>query len=363
MASFSTRKVDGRYYARISEKGRSPQRKSWPLKTTQKMTAQVRLNKLRKAYDRGDWNPWEGGWLAPEPVPLEEVTGAFLEAKSHLRPRTRDTYDGILRRFRESLPPGAMLQDVEPGDIRAYVMAPNISNATQRKRYRHLRTFFNWAEDEEHIQSNPLGEMEPPKKETKEKAFLRPEDVQKLLSKIEEHILETRDAAGRIPDLEWLHRMIPVAVCTGLRRGELVALQWEDVDLAGRTIHVRHRGNFRTKGNAERRIPLRGDAEQVLAQMHEPGITGPVFTDRDGKAIKLNRVSRRFKDMAREAKLDERIHFHSLRHTTGSWLSMRGVPLRHIQAILGHSSTSVTEMYSHLAPETLNRAMEETFGG
>ena len=73
MASFSTRKVDGRYYARIADKGRTPARKSWPLKTTQKMTAQVRLNKLRKAYDRGDWNPWEGGWLTPEPMPLKEA--------------------------------------------------------------------------------------------------------------------------------------------------------------------------------------------------------------------------------------------------------------------------------------------------
>ena len=51
-----------------------------------------------------------------------------------------------------------------------------------------------------------------------------------------------------------------------------------------------------------------------------------------------------------------------LRHTIGSWLSMRGVPMRHIQAILGHSDWNVTEKYSHLAPETLDRAMEETFG-
>jgi site-specific recombinase XerD len=41
---------------------------------------------------------------------------------------------------------------------------------------------------------------------------------------------------------------------------------------------------------------------------------------------------------------------------------MRGVPMRHIQAILGHSDSSVTEIYSHLSPETLDRAMEETFG-
>ena len=97
--------------------------------------------------------------------------------------------------------------------------------------------------------------------------------------------------------------------------------------------------------------------------MHEPGLSGPVFTDRDGEPIRPGRVTTWFKDMARKAGLDERIHFHSLRHTTGSWLSMRGVPMRHIQAILGHSDRNVTEKYSHLAPETLHRAMEETFGG
>ena len=66
--------------------------------------------------------------------------------------------------------------------------------------------------------------------------------------------------------------------------------------------------------------------------------------------------------MIHEAELDDRLHFHSLRHTAGSWLSMRGVPIQQIRSILGHSTSRVTERYSHLAPETLDRAMEETFG-
>ena len=362
MASFTFRKIKGNYYARISEKGRDPRRKSWPLETSQKITAQKRLNRLRRAFDRGDWDPWEGGWLSPEPVPLQEVIDDFLSDKEHLRPRTQDTYAGILRRFREQLPPGAMLQDVEPDDLKQYIRDPELSSASQHKRFRHLRAFFNWAVENEKLERNPLDDVDAPKKEEKEKAFLRPEDVKTLLSTIETHVLETRDALGQISDLKWLYRMIQVAVSTGLRRGELVALQWEDVDLENRSIHVRHRGDFKTKGNAERRVPIRGDAEEALVQMHGPGISGPVFTDRDGEPIRPGRVTTRFKDMARKADLDERIHFHSLRHTTGSWLSMRGVPMRHIQAILGHSDRNVTEKYSHLAPETLDRAMEETFG-
>jgi site-specific recombinase XerD len=91
----------------------------------------------------------------------------------------------------------------------------------------------------------------------------------------------------------------------------------------------------------------------------------PVFVDADGDVPKPDRVSKRFKFYVRTAKLPNRkdLSFHSCRHTTGSWLSMQGVPLRVISEILGHSNTQVTEMYSHLSPEVMDRAMEETFGG
>lgn len=89
---------------------------------------------------------------------------------------------------------------------------------------------------------------------------------------------------------------------------------------------------------------------------------GPVFTDRDGKPVRSGWVTKWFKDMARKPGLDERVRFHSLRHTTASWLAMKGVPMRVIQSILGHSIVNVTERYFHLVPETLGAAMEETFG-
>lgn len=360
MPNFRMQKVKGKYYAYFDEKGRD--RKSWPLKTTQKRTAEKELSRLREAFYDGEFDPWNGGWQSPDPVPLPQAESEFLASKDNLRERTLDTYRGILRRFREELPPGVMLQDVTADDLEDYIRAPGITNATQRKRYRHLQAFLNWTADNLELESNPIEDVQRPKKEQKEKAFLSPEDVETLLSTIEDHILETRDALGNPPDLGWLHSMIRVAVATGLRRGEMVNLQWEDVDFESRRLHTRHRENFRTKGNRERLVPFRGGAEEALAQLHPgPDATGPVFTDRDGESIRPGRVSTRFKDMARKAELDERIHFHSLRHTTGSWLAMKGVPMQVIKEILGHSHQSVTEKYSHLAPETLDAAMEETF--
>jgi integrase len=239
------------------------------------------------------------------------------------------------------------------------------SNATQRKRYRHVRAWLNWCVEEGLIDRSPLDDLTQPKEEKKEAAFLKPKDVDRLLVAIENHMETTTDAVGRVPDLAWLADVIRLAVATGLRRGELVALRWEDVDLDDRRMHVRHRNGFTTKNSRERRVPIRGGALEVLRRMdaeRDVALDGPVFTDRGGLPIKPDRMTKAFKRMARKAGLDERIHFHSLRHTTGSWLAMKGVPIRVIQAILGHSSVNVTERYSHLAPETLDAAMEETFG-
>lgn len=165
-----------------------------------------------------------------------------------------------------------------------------------------------------------------------------------------------------------MNRMIRVAVGTGPRRGELLNLQWGDVDLETGRLVVRNRDGFTAKNGSERTVPLRGDALEALRAMYEartPLDNEPVFVDADDEPLKPDRVSKRFKFYVRKAKLAdaEELSFHSCRHTTGSWLSMQGVPLRVISEILGHSSTQVTEMYSHLQADVMERAMDETFGG
>lgn len=71
----------------------------------------------------------------------------------------------------------------------------------------------------------------------------------------------------------------------------------------------------------------------------------------DGKSI-----SRRFKRCVRKARLDDRIHFHSLRHTGISWLINRGVAPQFVERIAGHSSLAVTSIYSHVENDNLLRA-------
>lgn len=372
----SLRKHKGRYSARFYDSDRSPKRKEVALGTSRKSVAEPKLRRLDEAYARGDYDPWNGGWLV-ENETVEAAIGRFLEAKRRdgLQESTVEAYEYKLHAFAEHTPAGAMMRDVQPDHVHSYVHARvnvgqadegEASNATKRSRYRHVRAFFSWASENELVDENPVEEVSKPRKEEKEKAFLRPEDVKRILRSIDAHRKMREQEPGPTPRDRWLKQMIRVAVGTGLRRGELLNLRWRDVDVEAGRLVVRNRDGFTAKNGNERTVPLRGDALDALREMYEartPLDNEAVFVDANGDVPKPDRVSKRFKFYVRKAKLSDReeLSFHSCRHTTGSWLSMQGVPLRVISEILGHSNTQVTEMYSHLSPEVMDRAMEETF--
>ncbi|MCS3676231.1 integrase [Salinibacter ruber] len=372
----SLRKHKGRYSARFYDSNRSPKRKEVALGTSRKSVAEPKLRRLEEAYGRGDYDPWNGGWVL-ENETVEDAIGQFLDSKRRdgLQESTLDGYEYKLNNFARHTPVGAMMRDVQPDHVHSYVHArvnegqsneSTPSNATKRSRHRHVKAFFSWAEENELVDESPVEEVPKPRKEEKEKAFLKPEDVEKLLRTIDAHRKMKEDEPGPTPRDTWLKQMVRVAVGTGLRRGELLNLRWGDIDLDSGRLVVRNRDNFTAKNGNERTVPLRGDALDTVREMHEartPLDNEPVFVDANDDVPKPDRVSKRFKFYVRKAKLSDReeLSFHSCRHTTGSWLSMQGVPLRIISEILGHSNTQVTEMYSHLSPEAMNQAMEETF--
>jgi site-specific recombinase XerD len=368
----SLRKKSGHYYARFYDANRSPKQKEKALRTTRKSVARKRLVKWERAYEEGEFDPWRGGWLIENDT-VPDAVERFLNDKERdgLRPNTLSSYRYKLEVFTEHTPPGIMIRDVEPNHIHNYVHASKKnggapSNATKRSRYRHVRDFFSWAVDQSLADESPVDDVTQPRKEKKTKAFLRPEDIERILRAVDAHRKMRDGEPGPTPQDEWIKQIIRVAVGTGLRRGELLNLRWGDVDLHAGRLVVRNREDFTAKNGHERVVPLAGDALDTLQAMHDardPLDGAPVFVDAKNDVPKPDRVSKRFKFYVRKARLKHReeLSFHSCRHTTGSWLSMQGVPLRVISEILGHSSTEVTEMYSHLQPEVMHRAMRETF--
>jgi integrase len=147
--------------------------------------------------------------------------------------------------------------------------------------------------------------------------------------------------------------MILVALRTGLRFGELVALRWEDVDLVAGKVMVRrrlYRGTFDTpKSGKPREVPLSEDARAALKR-HRHLRGELVFCDLDGRPfshrVATNALSRALKRAGLRS-----MGWHSLRHTFASQLAMAGAPLKAIQELLGHANIQMTMRYAHLAPE------------
>jgi integrase len=162
--------------------------------------------------------------------------------------------------------------------------------------------------------------------------------------------------AGADPD--W-RAMIMVALKTGLRQGELLALKWDDVDLfAGRLVVRRNlsRGEITTPKNGKtREIPLGNDVGAALNR-HRHLRGDLVFCKAGGTTLTKGGTKHPLWRACKRAGL-RRIGWHVLRHTFASHLVMRKAPMKAVQELMGHSTIAMTERYAHLSPDVRKDAV------
>ena len=149
-----------------------------------------------------------------------------------------------------------------------------------------------------------------------------------------------------------LAAMVRLALATGMRRGALLALQWDDLDF--RTGHITLRGDSAKSGKTTQ-LPMTAAARAILESITPTG-SPYLFPGKDGgKRVEV----RRFTDRIRKAaNLPEGFRpLHGLRHTYASWLASSGkVDLFTLQKLLTHGSPQMTQRYAHLADEAMKRA-------
>jgi integrase len=157
----------------------------------------------------------------------------------------------------------------------------------------------------------------------------------------------TRDEFGRLLQHcpEALKPVITVAVHTGMRQGELLALRWADVDLENGFASVND-----PKNATPRKVPLNHTARELLCRLKNVARNDKVFCEENGESYASRTVQWQSRRAMKDAKI-ENFRFHDLRHTCASWLAMAGVPLLAIKEILGHKDIRMTLRYAHLAPD------------
>jgi integrase len=179
----------------------------------------------------------------------------------------------------------------------------------------------------------------------------------------------TRDDADRIiaHATGYWRSMIVVALNTGMRMGELEALRWDDVDLKRGVLRVCRSwwsgSTFTTpKSGKVREIPLNDVA--VSALQDHPRMVGCelVWHTASGGVIDKPDLYKGLSRICSRACV-RAVGWHVFRHTFASWLVQRGVPLKSVQELLGHSTIAMTERYSHLSPDVRREAVQALVRG
>lgn len=159
-----------------------------------------------------------------------------------------------------------------------------------------------------------------------------------------------RGAAKAHKRAPWMGPFIELAVNTGMRKGELLELEWSRVDLERGEIYL---APEHQKGKKYSVVPLNAGAVAALKALHRKGNRW-VFMYA-GERIKDVKSS--WASIRKDAGLSD-VRIHDLRHTCAAWLVQAGVPLREVAEVLRHGSIQTTMKYAHLAADSARRAVD-----
>lgn len=276
---------------------------------------------------------------------FEEVIGAYQSAQRS--PKSRDKWS--LQRLAPHFA-GRDLKELRRADVRAYVTARQSNGVKLSTVRRELRIFsaainFCRLELDRPDLPNPVAALGLQEEEGRVRWITR-QEAARLIASAEEH--------ARRPHLG---AFIRLALNTGMRKGELLNLEWSRVDLDRALLLLEAPHN---KSRKRQTIPLNDDAVTTLRRLqawqdqHSP--ENPwVFGKEGGK--KITKFQTGWNSALKRAGIED-FRIHDLRHTFASWLVMNGEDLLVVRDLLRHSSVTVTEKYAHLAPTRTASAVQ-----
>jgi integrase len=297
---------------------------------------------------------------------LEEFWKRISEySKTNHSPTTIERYHTVMDHFRDFLrdhPEIKKISQIRPELIERYktyrLHTPTNPNGMKgKKKYTKsgahpgtinleltaLRAFFNLAIKWGYLRKNPTRGVNMLKvKDKKQPRFLSQDECEKLL----------KAAQG------YMREIIFTLLNTGMRRGELENLEWNDIDFRNRRIRIMAKKDWKPKTGA-REIPMTEGLVKLLKAKKKKSQDSPyVFPGRNGRRIGID-LRMKLLETAREAGIEGLTRIHDLRHTFASQLVMKGVDLPTVQKLLGHTRIETTMIYSHLSDEHVSEAISK----
>ena len=266
-------------------------------------------------------------------------------------------YNIIYKKHFESLT-NMELNDIRPINIKQIMKGVSQYGVSrQRKTYNLLNKCFNAAIDNDYMIKNPVSSIKRPKKVAKDPQVFSPQQLEKLFDEVNS-----------------TSRMFLLELWTGLRRGELLALHWDNIDLEAKIIHVcqtfvltkdGEQIKKTTKSKRDRIIPISNTVLQILIDIKKyDSATGFLFKSpiNKDKPIALHTYHDRYQAYFKRQheKHPDLIYLtpHKLRHTFATFSVVSGTDIDTLRALLGHSSIKTTEIYIHTNIELMKKATE-----
>jgi integrase/recombinase XerC len=252
------------------------------------------------------------------------------------------------------------LSDINKWMVRqylAYLQRGNKKNTTIMRRISSLKSLFRFAVKEKKLSKNPFDDIDSPKRQKKLPKSLSYDQIENLFSRPDTTTyLGLRDRT-----------IMELFYSSGLRLSELVDLEKDDIDLEGYLINVFG------KGKKQRVIPItdnvRGWIEKYLYHKERYEDTKEHKKENDNKAVFLNRwgkkltqrsVDRNFKRYLQASGIDDNITPHTIRHTIATHWLEKGMDLKTIQMLLGHTSLGTTTIYTHVSTKLKREVYDKT---
>ena len=276
---------------------------------------------------------------------------------------TRSSYQGNLNRWIYPALGDMKLPEITSAQISALLLdmqAQGRANATAVKVYTILKSLFKMAYLADMIDRNPMDKVERPKPRKDE---IKPQTAQAYTAQEVRDILTALEGEP----LKW-RAFIHLLIDTGVRRGEALAVQWEDIDFQENTIlicrnlcYTPDKGIYldTPKNGRCRMVDVGEDTLQLLKQIREQqGAGGKYIFTQDNSLEPMHPTSptHYFRQFAKRNRIKD-FHPHKLRHTFASVAITAGADVVSVSETLGHSDTAVTlRMYTHANDESRRRA-------
>lgn len=274
----------------------------------------------------------------------------YLETyKRSLKPKTRESYDYNHRRYIAPVLGGLELSEITPEHIQEAInLAADHGSRQSQICYALMHAVLRRAARSRLISWNPADAIDKPAHDQERGIALTEADYQAVLPYVVDDLGSS------------------LALFAGLRRGELLGLQWGDVDLSGEVIHVR-RSRVRSSHKLQtqttksrtsvRDVPISPELLPILRAEYRLSPSAWVLP------CAPETLARRWKRVQADAGLSAGYRLHDLRHTYGTRLILAGCNVRVVQYCLGHSSLEVTaRIYSHCAPSDAKTEVFRVYG-